>query len=70
MVIFTALVKILSTNFFCNTKVAGFGKIFIQTKFSRIILWYVNLYHFHIQILAKNFLSHACRNVYLQIIVT
>ena len=55
MVIFTALVKILSTNFFCNTKVAGFGKIFIQTKFSRIILWYVNLYHFHIQILAKIF---------------
>ena len=30
---FTALVKKFSMNFFCNTKVAGLGKIFIQCKF-------------------------------------
>ena len=36
MATFSALVKIFSTKFFGNTKVAGLGKIFIQQKFSHI----------------------------------
>ena len=32
MVSFTALAKICSTEYFCNTKVAGIGKIFVQRK--------------------------------------
>ena len=35
---FTAFGKIYSTEYFCNTKVAGFGEIFVQQKFYRI--WY------------------------------
>ena len=34
--IFTALAKIYSTEYFCNTKVAGLGEIFAQEKFSAI----------------------------------
>jgi hypothetical protein len=30
MVTFSALAKIFSTKFFCNTKVAGLGEIFIE----------------------------------------
>ena len=30
MAIFTALAKIYSTKYFCNTKVAGLGEIFVQ----------------------------------------
>ena len=30
MVTFTALVKIFSTEYFCNTKVVGLGEIFVQ----------------------------------------
>ena len=33
---FTALVKIYSTKYFSNTKVAGFGEIFVQRKYSPI----------------------------------
>ncbi len=33
---FTSLAKICSTEYFCNTKVAGLGKIFVQQKFSAI----------------------------------
>ena len=36
MVTFTTLVKIYSTKYFCNTKVAGLGEIFVKRKFSRI----------------------------------
>ena len=38
------LAKIYSTKHFCNIKVAGLqvGKIFVQLKFSAIILWYSN----------------------------
>ena len=36
MVTFTALAKIYSTEYFCNTKVAGLGEIFVQRKFCRI----------------------------------
>ena len=36
MVTFTALVKIYSIEYFCNTKVAGVGEIFVQWKFCRI----------------------------------
>ena len=32
MATFTALVKIYSTEYFCNTEVAGLGKIFVQQK--------------------------------------
>ena len=37
-VTFTALVKIYSTEYFCNTKVTGPDEIFVQRKFSAI--WY------------------------------
>ena len=40
MATFTALVKIYSTKYFCSTKVAGLGEIFVKRKFSRI--WYSN----------------------------
>ena len=33
MATFTALAKFYSTKFFCNTKVAGLGKIFIERNF-------------------------------------
>ena len=33
MVTFTALVKIYSSEYFCNARVAGIGEIFIQWKF-------------------------------------
>ena len=36
MVIFTALAKIYSTEYFYNTEVAGLGEIFVQEKFSAI----------------------------------
>ena len=36
MVTFTALVKIYSPEYFCNTKVAGLGEIFVEQKFSHI----------------------------------
>ena len=36
MATFTALAKVYSTEYFCNTKVAGVGKIFVQQKFSAI----------------------------------
>ena len=39
MATFTALVKIYSTKYFCNTKVAGVDEILVQQKFSAI--WYV-----------------------------
>ena len=39
MVTFMALVKIYSTEYFCNAKVAGIGKIFVQQKFS--VVWYM-----------------------------
>ena len=41
---FTALVKnyMYSTKFFCNIKVAGLGKIFIQRKFSCIQYFALN----------------------------
>ena len=34
MVTLTALAKISTSNFFCNTKVVELGEIFIQRKFS------------------------------------
>ena len=37
MVTFTALTKIYSIEYFCNTTVPGLGKIFVQRKFSVII---------------------------------
>ena len=33
MATFTALAKIYSTKYFCNTKVAGLGEIFVQQNF-------------------------------------
>ena len=36
MATFTALVKFYSTEYFCNTKVARLGEIFVQRKFCRI----------------------------------
>ena len=36
MATFTALAKIYSTKYFCNTKVGGLGKIFVQRNFCRI----------------------------------
>ncbi len=36
MVTFTALAKVYSTEYFCNTKVAGLGEIFVQRKISAI----------------------------------
>ena len=36
MATFTALAKIYSTEYFCNTKVAVLGEIFVQRKFFRI----------------------------------
>ena len=36
MATFTALAKIYSSKFFCNTKVAGLGEIFVQRKFPHI----------------------------------
>ena len=33
MATFTALAKIYSTEYFCNTKVAGLGETFVQQKF-------------------------------------
>ena len=36
MTTFTALAKIYSGKYFCNTRVAGIGKIFVQRKFSAI----------------------------------
>ena len=37
MATFTALVKIYSTEYYCNTKVAGLGEIFVKRKFSCIL---------------------------------
>ena len=34
---FNALVKIYSTKYFCNTKVAGLGESFVQQKFLVIL---------------------------------
>ena len=42
MATFTALAKIYSTKYFCNTKVYGVGEIFVKWKFSRI--WYIHTY--------------------------
>ena len=58
MATFTALVKIYSTEYFCNTKVyvAGLGEIFIQQTFSAI--WYVlslPLTHSHIHAYRINY---------------
>ena len=36
MVTFIILVKIYSIEYFCNTKVAGLGKIFVKQKFLAI----------------------------------
>ena len=36
---FNALVKIYSTKYFCNTKVAGLGEIFVQQKF--LVIQYI-----------------------------
>ena len=36
MVTYTALAKIYSTKYFCNTKVAVLGEIFVQRKFLAI----------------------------------
>ena len=38
-----ALVKIYFTEYFCNTKLAGLGEIFVKQKFLRI--WYFGLKH-------------------------
>ena len=35
---FTALAKIYSTEYFCNTNVAGLGEIFVQCNFSASII--------------------------------
>ena len=40
MATFTALVKIISTNFVCITKLARVGEIFIRQKFSCIHFMY------------------------------
>ena len=36
----TTLAKIYSTKYFCNAKVAGLGKIFVQQKFPAIWIWF------------------------------
>ena len=36
MATITALAKIYSTKYFCNTKVSGVGEIFVKRKFSHI----------------------------------
>ena len=36
MATFTALMKIYSTEYFCNVKAAGLGEIFVQKKLSAI----------------------------------
>ena len=36
MATFTALAKIYSTEYFCNTKVARLSEIFVQQKFCRL----------------------------------
>ena len=60
MVTFTALVRIFSMNFSCNTKVAGLGEIFIQRKFSCIL--YINVSAYFIIIL--------CHQVFDQVTAT
>ena len=40
MTIFTAWVKIYSTEYFCNAKVAGLGKFFVQQKLSACMVLY------------------------------
>ena len=42
MVTFVTLAKNFSTKYFCNTKVARLGKIFIQQTFSRIYMYTVS----------------------------
>ena len=37
----STLVKPYSTEYFCNIKVAGLGEIFVQQKFSAIVLWFI-----------------------------
>ena len=43
MATFTALANIYFTEYFCNTKVAGLGEIFVQRKFCRIRYIYISL---------------------------
>ena len=43
MATFTALAKIYSTEYFCNTKVAGLGEIFVQRKFCHIWVLLYNI---------------------------
>ena len=40
MAMFTALVKIYSTKYICNTKVPGLGEIFVQQKFWLYVIRY------------------------------
>ena len=37
MATFTAMAKIYSTEYICNTKVAGLGEIFVQRKLSHMV---------------------------------
>ena len=56
MATFTALAKMYSTEYFCNTKVAGLGEIFVKWKFSLIRYlknWLASLHKKVTQILQK-----------------
>ena len=51
---FTALAKIYSTEYFCSTKVAGLGKLFVQQKFLAIqymIVMYTSVPHTYVTVL-------------------
>ena len=55
---FSALLKISSTKYFCNTKVAGLGKIFVQRKLLPIYSSTVESLNIHIHVLLA---SHVCK---------
>ena len=69
MATFTALVKIYSIEYFCNTKVPGLDEIFVQQKFPAIrylILLslslsslHVHACHWHIKVM------HTCTCMYM-----
>ena len=61
MATFTILAKICSTEYFCNTKVAGVGEMFVQQIFW---LYGTIIWLFHGEVIMK-VSKHDCDNVFI-----
>ena len=60
MATFTTLAKIYCTEYFCNTKVAGLGEIFVKQNF------HVNNMQKHLLSIGNNAVRYRCPKAYLK----